>query len=496
MYTLDGLNRITDVSYPGGVTEAFTYDPAGNRVEHTNTDGDTIGFTVDATGQLISDTTGTTYSYDAAGNLLGSSAGDAYVYDDYGRTVEATGKGVTQSFGYDAADVRVTVDGIDQLWDRNGGLPTLISTGVGDNYVHTNTGIARDGDEWLLTDAVGSVRATVDDTGATTGSQDFTVFGEQLTGTGSFGFAGEQQDLTGQLHLRARQYNPTLGRFTTVDPVQPAGPTTAAWNLYSYSRNNPTTWTDPTGMLDSGGYGSLVSRISLPAAAGLAAIGTATKIKFALAGTAVLGVGTAGAICVFSDLLCEEDQNALRNEPQTARTETAVSATTTTSTVPATAPSISTSPTSTIPTTTTTPECPHTRSEYYALVTPIPQNSTAAWADYERRVVGPHGPQARLFGVTTAAGLTADSDGLDVGLNQAIDAKYTASPTNPMFREGGPPFVVDFEMDLFSRYGQILRDPCVPVETLDVRVSHIEIQPFFEALLVSNAIPGNVTVVP
>ena len=114
-YTLDGLNRVTNVSYPGGVTEAFTYDAAGNRVEHTNTDGDTIGFTVDDTGQLISDTTGTTYSYDQAGNLLATSAGDAYVYDDYGRTIEATGNGITQTFGYDATDVRVTVDGISQL---------------------------------------------------------------------------------------------------------------------------------------------------------------------------------------------------------------------------------------------------------------------------------------------------------------------------------------------------------------------------------------------
>ena len=188
---------------------------------------------------------------------MATSAGDAYVYDDYGRTVEATGNGVTQTFGYDATDVRVTVDGIDQLWDRNGGLPTLISTGVGDNYVHT-AGIARDGDQWLLTDAIGSVRATVDDTGATVGSQDFTVYGEQLTGTGSFGFAGEQADLTGQLHLRARQYNPTLGRFTSVDPVQPGAPGTTGYNLYTYSANNPTTWTDPSGESVISEYAALV----------------------------------------------------------------------------------------------------------------------------------------------------------------------------------------------------------------------------------------------
>lgn len=167
-YVLDGLNRITAATYPGGLSEAFSYDAAGNRTSHTDIDGTTVGYTVDATGQLVSDTTGTTFTYDDAGNLLGSSAGDVYVYDDFGRTISATGSGVTQTFGYDANDVRVTVDGTAQLWDRNGGLPTLISTGAGDNYVHVD-GVARDGNDWLLADALGSVRATVDQTGATVG---------------------------------------------------------------------------------------------------------------------------------------------------------------------------------------------------------------------------------------------------------------------------------------------------------------------------------------
>lgn len=95
-YVLDGLNRITSATYPGALTETFTYDPAGNRTSHTGIDGTTIGYTVDDTGQLITDTTGTTYTYDQAGNLTATSAGETYVYDDYGRTVEATGDGITQ----------------------------------------------------------------------------------------------------------------------------------------------------------------------------------------------------------------------------------------------------------------------------------------------------------------------------------------------------------------------------------------------------------------
>ena len=271
-YTLDALNRLTNVTYPGALTETFEYDAAGNRTSHTKTDGTTVGYTVDATGQLTSDTTGTTYTYDAAGNLTGTSDGQAYTYDDYGRHTSISAGGVTQTYGYDAANVRVTVDAQTQLWDRNGGLPTLISTSGGDNYVHT-AGISRDGDGWLLADAVGSVRTVVDNTGATTGTQSFTAFGEQLTGSGTFGFAGEQQDPTGLQHLRARQYNPALGRFTTVDPIQPGAPGTTGYNLYAYSGNNPTTWTDPSGQAAVLVEYVQTHQIEIAAAGGVAAIG-------------------------------------------------------------------------------------------------------------------------------------------------------------------------------------------------------------------------------
>lgn len=134
-YVLDGLNRLTGVSYPDNSSEVFGYDPASYRTSHTRTDGTTVGYSIDPAGQIVSDTDGVTYSYDGAGNLTGTTAGDSYGWDDYGRLTSATVDGTSQTYVYDAAGVRTSVDGAGQVWDRTG-FPTLISAGS-DNYLHT-----------------------------------------------------------------------------------------------------------------------------------------------------------------------------------------------------------------------------------------------------------------------------------------------------------------------------------------------------------------------
>nr|WP_246579350.1 RHS repeat-associated core domain-containing protein [Alkaliphilus flagellatus] len=56
-------------------------------------------------------------------------------------------------------------------------------------------------------------------------------------------YTGQQYDaITQQYYLRARYYNPIIGRFTQEDVYRGDG-----LNLYAYCANNPVNYYDPSG---------------------------------------------------------------------------------------------------------------------------------------------------------------------------------------------------------------------------------------------------------
>lgn len=60
-------------------------------------------------------------------------------------------------------------------------------------------------------------------------------------------YTGQQYDeLTGQYYLRARYYDPLLGRFMQEDVYQGDG-----LNLYAYCHNNPVKYYDPSGYIET-----------------------------------------------------------------------------------------------------------------------------------------------------------------------------------------------------------------------------------------------------
>ena len=281
-FTYDALNRLTveAITDPSAVDRLidYTYDAVGNRltrvdsVAGTTTDSydgndrlvdEAINglhslFTYDADGHVLSKITDATHRvlsrWDAQGHLSGvdvtTPAGTShttYRYDaDGNRTAETTDGVETRSL----VDVAGVYPQVLEEYRPDGSV--IASYTVGDAPISQVRGGVT---SVYHADAIGSVRALTNLTGAVTDRYAYDAFGNILARSGSTTsghlFAGEDLDTaTGLINLRARQYDPTIGRFTSVDPVgaNQADPTSI--NRYLYTRDNPVTRTDPSGRTD------------------------------------------------------------------------------------------------------------------------------------------------------------------------------------------------------------------------------------------------------
>ncbi len=101
-------------------------------------------------------------------------------------------------------------------------------------------------------DLLGSPVAATDEAGEVIWREDYNPFGEKreapLENANDVGFTGHQSDDdVGLTYMRARYYDPLVGRFYGVDPVGFTGGIDT-FNRYAYVANNPFKYLDPTGM--------------------------------------------------------------------------------------------------------------------------------------------------------------------------------------------------------------------------------------------------------
>ena len=105
--------------------------------------------------------------------------------------------------------------------------------------------------EYLLADALGSVRQIVDGSGNVTLAESYEPYGSVLSSNGTassiFAYAGEQIDTTGLIYLRARYMQPTLGIFLARDPWSGDQLRPGSMNGWGYGENDPIDNTDPMG---------------------------------------------------------------------------------------------------------------------------------------------------------------------------------------------------------------------------------------------------------
>ena len=299
-YVYDAVRRLVGETHTDGTPIAnrtYTYDPVSNRLSQTDAlTGATTNYRYDADDRLQA-AGSTTFTYDGRGAQLSVTTGGAtalFGYDSRGLLTSASlpGGGIV-NYDIDALGNRTGEGGVSLLVDplAPGGVPEVLLEHAGGQLLASYTygtdlvSVERGGTStYAHTDEIGSIRLATDGTGAVVATADYSAFGETLHTTGTmpwtFGFGGQREDAgTGLYHLRARQYRPTTGAFTTVDPDTGTLDDPRSRHPYLYAEAAPLSYTDPTGR-----FSASVVEISVVAslAAGLSAA------VFAPAGTGVL----------------------------------------------------------------------------------------------------------------------------------------------------------------------------------------------------------------
>ncbi|MDZ4721389.1 MAG: LamG-like jellyroll fold domain-containing protein, partial [Roseiflexaceae bacterium] len=242
-YAHDGLQRLTSAVESGATTNsyAYGYDSAGNRTSATannvtttrsyNAANQVIGWTYDAAGNLTNDGTNAS-TYDAL-NRVTTHGTTSNAYNGDGTLVSQVVGGVTTRYTQDLASPlsQILNDGTSQYVY---GLDRLY-------------GVAGSTRTWYASDALGSVRQTLNDVGVVQATANYDPWGQVQSGAvGPFGFTGELQQGS-SVYLRARWYNASSGSFGSRDSFAGMAEEPNTLASYTYGANSPVMLSDPSG---------------------------------------------------------------------------------------------------------------------------------------------------------------------------------------------------------------------------------------------------------
>jgi len=137
----------------------------------------------------------------------------------------------------------------------NSGLTQVLDDGT-NTYIYGLGRIAQTNStatDYFMTDALGSVRQLTNGSGAITYASAYDPYGVVTATSGAsgtpYGYTGEytSNDL---VYLRARHYDPAMGRFLTRDTWGGDANSPMSFNRWNYVHSNPIMFTDPTGHIE------------------------------------------------------------------------------------------------------------------------------------------------------------------------------------------------------------------------------------------------------
>jgi RHS repeat-associated protein len=291
------LNSRTDGNQPR--TETFYYDNL-HRLDYSQLDGVTnLDLSYDAVGNISYKSDVGSYSYGTSRIHAATAAGGtAYAYDANGNIQTRGGASVTwtpsnkpRSIGNGNYTSAFEYNADDQYWKQTatysngtetstylGGLMEIVSnsaTGITawrhhiSAYGRTVAIYSRGSNganntNYPLIDHLGSTDAITNDAGAVIVRESFGPFGNRrgsgwsaspssgdwttIANSTRRGFTAHTMlDNLTLIHMNGRVFDPVVGRFVSADPIIDGETNPQGWNRYSYVKNNPLSFTDPTG---------------------------------------------------------------------------------------------------------------------------------------------------------------------------------------------------------------------------------------------------------
>ncbi|USG64639.1 hypothetical protein NDK47_21220 [Brevibacillus ruminantium] len=239
--TCRSIDRLTKESLPLG-TNRYSYNSRGNRQTFE--------------GTLPEQSAPTTYSFDERNRLRSASnettgATASYTYHPDGLRASRTAGGKETRYVYLNGKVIEELDKNNQLQARN----------IWGNELLFRKDTAANKQGYYLYNSHGDVVKIVGEQGEELNRYEYDTWGNIVSKTegmsNPFAYSGEMFDNeTGFYYLRARYYDPTVGRFISEDTYKGAVDNPLSLNRYTYVSNNPLRYVDPSGHVQADAHGN------------------------------------------------------------------------------------------------------------------------------------------------------------------------------------------------------------------------------------------------